>query len=184
MVAPTLAALVAITVAGSGGERIARERLRSCRLLGAAAVVRLSVGLPPLSADSASAARVAVIAADALLTAFCLANWAARTCVFRMGLGLVLAGAALNAIPTVWAGAMPFSPSAAADARVSAAEIADPAVGHVALAGQPGAVAALSDVVPLPWLRSVASVGDIALLTGGAALAGALLPRRRTTRRP
>ena len=183
MLAPTLVALTVITVVAGQAGRIARPRLRSAHLLAAAALVRLSAALPPLAAGASSTGvRAAVIAADLLLGAFCLANWSARTSAFRVGLALVLAGAALNAFPTLWSGAMPFSPSAASAARVSAAEIADPVVGHVALTDQPAAVAALSDVLPFPGLRSVASLGDVVLLVGATAVAGALLPRRTSRR--
>jgi hypothetical protein len=137
----------------------------------------LVVGLPP-----SAAIRVATLAGDALLIGFCGANWPRRSDAFRVGLALLVSGAALNSVPTLWAGAMPYSAVAAATSGLSAAEIAAPPTGHVALVGEPGIIASLSDIIAVPSLHGVASPGDLVLIVGATTLVGCVLPRIRGRR--
>jgi hypothetical protein len=151
--------------------------VRAWWLLLVAGVLRLA--LPRLSPwPEAASVRVSVAAGALLAGAFCGANWRGRTAGSRAGLLLVAAGAAANAVPTLWSGAMPFSAGQALAAGLSTSEVAGPRFGHVALSGEPGPIAALSDVIAIPLAQSVASVGDLCLLVGSVALFSSVLPRR------
>jgi Family of unknown function (DUF5317) len=86
-----------------------------------------------------------------------------------IGLGALLGGAALNTIPILRYGAMPVS------ARALAAIGADPGrnvargqLGKHALMHNYGTVGWLGDILPIPYpvVRSVISIGDIAMAVG------------------
>jgi hypothetical protein len=96
------------------------------------------------------------------------------------GLRTLLGGAALNAIPIVWYGAMPVSTQALAAIGVSAdRNVAHGQLGKHLLMKNYGTVGWLGDILPIPYpvVRSVISLGDIAMAVGIASL---VLNRRGT----
>ncbi len=89
---------------------------------------------------------------------------------------MTLAGCLANALVTALNGGMPFSVEGAARAGIDAASVADPTPGHVPI-GPGTLLVPLADVVGVPGLGVVLSVGDL-LLWGGLAAAVALGARR------
>lgn len=87
----------------------------------------------------------------------------------RFALILLPIGAALNAIPMIVIGAMPYSASSAVAAGYSVADAYGPIPGYVRLDQTSLLWTPVADVVPIPILEKVISLGDIALL-GGAIL--------------
>lgn len=85
----------------------------------------------------------------------------------RVGLGLLALGAIMNLVPIVEYGSMPVSRSALAElgAPVSL-DVAEGQLGkHVAFDGE-GATWFLGDILPVAPLRSIISLGDIAMAVG------------------
>ncbi len=74
-------------------------------------------------------------------------------------------GTVANALPQLIYGAMPFLTSSALQAGFSEVDVR--AVGrHVPVTDQPSWIVALSDVVPIPGIMKVVSVGDVAIIAG------------------
>jgi hypothetical protein len=179
--APVLIATLLI-VCWLAPARVTRARVRALRWLVLAAALRLCVRATPEPLAGPSLARIVAAASIAIAVWFGRSNWRGRTSGARLGLVLIATGACANAVPTLWTGAMPFSPERAIDAGLSAADVADPGVGHVSIGSEPATVSALADVIALPHLQTVASVGDLLLVAGLVALLSCVFPRRR--RRP
>lgn len=90
----------------------------------------------------------------------------ARRLTGRYGLLLLPVGATLNAVPMVAIGAMPYSAPSAVAAGYSAADAYGPITGYVRLDQTSHMWLPVADVIPIPILEKVVSVGDIALLAG------------------
>lgn len=149
--------------------QLAGLRLRALWLLWLAAAgqllaLRLLTGVP---------AAVAVVAAFGAAAACLAVNLRDSRPVAVTG-SVVLAGAALNAVAMVLNGGMPYSPAAAA--RAGGTAVADTVKNAAA---QPGTrLLPLGDVIAVPPLHAVVSVGDLLITVGIAALIATSMRRR------
>lgn len=124
----------------------------------------------PDSLGDKAALRISVTVTLAIVVVFIALNWSIQCRMTRWGLGLVLAGTVCNAIPQWIYGAMPFSTQGARQSGYTDAELAEMAKSYVRnlpITDQPGWVVALSDIIPLPPLMKVLSIGDVLLMAGG-----------------
>lgn len=146
--------------------------------------------------------RVLVLAKVGGVVALVLSNWSGRARLVRLGLGLVLLGSLSNAVPVLVYGSMPYALSSARAAGMADRHVTTGRPGHLGVVDLATASWPLSDVVPVPALHTVLSVGDLVLLAGllliglgasrpaarrvGPAAADEGLPRRRPlpSRRP
>lgn len=175
---------VAVVVAGlrSGGWRaLLQLRLRHRWLVGGAAAVQFlrlsdpewaSVLLTPLRGA------LPVLAIWALVVAFVLANLPGLHRSGRAALSVFLAGMTMNFAAILANGGMPYSVPAARRAGLSPAQIDVEVLGHPHLTAE-SRLAPLADVLPVPPLHAVASVGDL-LIFGGLSWLLISLTKRRT----
>ena len=132
--------------------------------------------VPDLLGVGGAAAFVALACSYAALVTFALAN------LRIVGMPIVLAGLALNAAAILPNGGMPVRPGALVQAGIVAPEevtLVDVGVKRH-LERDDDVLVGLGDVIPVPPLREVLSVGDLVLSAGLAAIAFRLLrpPRR------
>jgi hypothetical protein len=144
---------------------LAGLRLRGVWLLWAAAALALAARR--LLPDPAAA--VAAVAAFAL-AATCLARNLRRSPAVAISGAAVLTGALLNAAAFLANGAMPYSPGAADAAGFTP----DPAATSVAASARTR-LAFLGDILPVPPLQAVVSLGDVVIACGVVALTAALM---------
>lgn len=85
-------------------------------------------------------------------------------------LALIPLGTASNSIPIAVLGAMPYSLSGARAAGYSSAELATDAPGYVRLGDVSQLWVPLADLIPIPVLMKVLSIGDLLLFAGLALL--------------
>ncbi len=129
-------------------------------------------------ADTAVVAALLVVSLAAVL-AFVIANW------FRAGMALVAAGFVLNAIVILGNGGMPVS--AHAIESLGGDLTSDDIAGKHQIADADTALSWLGDVIPVPGLRLIVSLGDVLLVAGMIPLAHDLMtppssPSRRQRR--
>lgn len=159
--------------------------LRGAWLLLLAAVLALLV-TDPLgwlpSAPDAVARGVTVLKA-VLFSIFVVVNWRPCGLLLRAGLVGCLAGLVANAIPSVAYGAMPYAVQSARRAGMTEAQVAAGSSGHVPVADISWPLRLLADVIPVPGLHLVASVGDLLLLAGLLLGTWGFLRARRGRRR-
>ncbi|WP_315094012.1 DUF5317 family protein [uncultured Cellulomonas sp.] len=180
LVAPVVA--LAVLAARRGGlAGLSRVRLRGTAWVLLAAAVQALRSSDPGWTDAASPWWPLVLACCAV--GFAWANGRVASTGVRVALGTFAAGVLANAVTTAVNGGMPFSVSGARLAGLSEAAIASPAPGHVPIADGTRLVA-LADVLPVPGLHVVLSVGDLLLWAGlvgllvAAAAATSRLPGR------
>lgn len=168
-VLPALVVGVALGLATGG--RLSNLSLQSLRWV---ALLVVGVLLQAVSGVGGSVAAPVLIASDAALVVFALAN------VRRPGMVLVAAGIALNLLPIAADGGMPVSPPAVvASGQASAARVARMHVSGKHHFRRPGdRFTELSDTIAIRPLRTVVSPGDIVLSVGMAAVIAGLLRRR------
>lgn len=174
LVAATMALGVAIGwLRGGRLARLEQVNLRAVPLLGLAAAAQVLVFLG--AADAALSARRGLLgAAHAGALGFL---WANRR---LPGAALIAVGTAANALVTVANGAMPVSARAL---RTMDAEIHRLPAGRHVLADSVGGGARLpwlADMIPLPVLETVVSVGDVLLAAGAGVLLSGLMTRPAT----
>ncbi|MBY8882987.1 DUF5317 family protein [Actinacidiphila acidipaludis] len=160
------------TLAGylSGGRlrRLPAVRLRRLWLLWVAAAVQVAqlstAGLPGAAGRHLRASLLGLAIALALF--WLVVNARGRTRPLQIGVELALAGAVLNAVPIAINGRMPYSPSAAAVAGLRA--------GFRTAKNVPAEhstrLLALGDIIPVPPLHAVVSIGDVLLAIAAALL--------------
>jgi len=168
MLLPAFVAAALILVQG-GSTRVVWIRIRAWWLIIPAAVLQWanSGGHYPTSVADGTATRVVTASCLVLAAALCWLNWTGRPRIIKAGLGLIFAGAVVNAIPILAYGGMPYSTSAALTSGFSKQQLADGANGHMPIEPDHAtALVAFSDIVPLPGLMKVVSLGDVALLVG------------------
>ena len=169
LVAPAIA--VAVLALRPGGlAALSRFRVRGMPwVLAGAAVQALRTADPAWASGFLHAAGGAATALvlGGCAVGFVLANLRDRPRGAALAAGVAGLGALLNAAATALNGGMPFSVRAAAAAGIDAASIADPTPGHVPI-DTGTRLAAIADVVPVPGLHLVFSLGDV-LLWGGLA---------------
>ncbi len=126
-------------------------------------------------ADTAVVAALLVVSLAAVL-AFVITNW------FRAGMALVAAGFVLNAVVILGNGGMPVS--AHAIQSLGGDLTGDDIAGKHQIADADTALPWLGDVIPVPGLRLIVSLGDILLVAGMIPLAHDLMtPPSPTSRR-
>lgn len=106
-------------------------------------------------------ADIAIVVAVLFLNRPAVAGRATAAVVALVGLGV-----ACNATAVVIAGAMPYSAAAARAAGLPADEIEGHLLGYVHADTVPAPAALLGDVLPLPPLMKVLSVGDLLMFIG------------------
>jgi hypothetical protein len=144
----------------------------------ALAATRTAVsGLP----HALAVTRVLVLAKVGGLVALVVSNWSGRARLVRLGLGLFLLGSLSNAVPVLVYGSMPYALSSARDAGMADGHVTAGRPGHLGVAELPTGLWPLSDVLPVPALHTVLSVGDLVLLAG--LLLGGLGASRSAARR-
>jgi hypothetical protein len=121
---------------------------------------------------------IPVVAMWLLGVAFVGVNLRAMPPRARIGAGILAAGFGINTLVIVFNGAMPFSATSARLAGFSAGAIQAPAYGHAPIDADT-AFAALADVIPVPGLGVVVSVGDLLMVSGFAWLLSQLALRPR-----
>ena len=130
------------------------------------AALALQAGMGPL--DAGTPARwLALVGSYALIGLWLAGNLGDRPTWFRVGIGCVAIGYGLNVAAIVPNGDMPVS--AAALRRAGGSERAlhqAPNLDKHVTSDDPGRWSWLGDVVPVPALRVVVSIGDLALLGG------------------
>lgn len=162
MLFPLITLGVAIAVSLARGGRFANAAEADLRWLMLLPVgVALQALLDGLAARGAIAGPTVVallLVSEALVLAFCVVNW------YRSGMALVGTGFLLNATVILANRGMPVS----ADALVRLG--ADPAtmqiVGKHRLLTDTTRLPALADVIPIPPLPMILSVGDLVLVAG------------------
>ncbi|MGH8884749.1 MAG: DUF5317 family protein [Egibacteraceae bacterium] len=169
--------LIALTVAAGvvvgclrGGRlsNLGEIRLQRPLLVGLAVASQLALAM---IGPSSAAKPLLLVAANGALLAF---TWVNR---LLPGTGLLLLGFALNAAVITANSGMPVSPSALQAIGEQPATLAQ---GRHRLLNAGGRLAVLGDVLPVPVLRSVYSVGDIAVAAGaGVLVANLMRPPRR-----
>lgn len=84
----------------------------------------------------------------------------------RWALSLIPLGAMSNAIPIAFLGAMPYSLSGAGIAGYTDADLATDAPGYIRLEDVSPLWTPLADLIPVPVLMKVLSIGDVFLFSG------------------
>jgi len=178
LVAPATAVLV-LAVRHDGPAALGRIHLRGKGWVFAAAAVQYLRG-SGVAGDAGLPDGVLLALLCACGLGFALANARGASRAARWSLGSAVLGLALNALATVVNGGMPFSVPGARAAGMSEAAIAAPPPGHVPMDGGTH-LAVLADVVPVPGLHIVFSLGDVLLWAG---LAGYLVAAATATHVP
>lgn len=94
---------------------------------------------------------------------FAIANWRGRSSAARLGLSLGIVGAVTNAIPQIIYGAMPYSLTSARLAGFSDSEMVAGGK-HLPASDIHPLILTISDVLPVPGVMKVFSIGDLLLL--------------------
>jgi len=147
-------------------------------VLGTAVAIRLQAD----GVDRAAVNRTLAVAVLASSIAFAWLNRAQSSRLVRVGTWLTAAGAACNALATLIYGYMPVLASSARwlGADLTAGDHPNPQ--YVAAHGAQVPALVLGDVLPVPVLDSVVSLGDLLLVPGctillASVLASVFLPR-------
>ena len=166
--------VVAVAVSMALGGRVSRigdHELRGGWLLGTGLVLQLGVDQAAgrgLIADAGAFGSTVLVVSQVLILAWILRNAE----ISPPGLALVGAGLVLNAIVMTANGAMPVDPQAMA--ALGLGDLQVPPGKHTLLT-EATRFAPLGDVIPLPPLRSIISVGDVVLAVGLVPLTHALM---------
>ncbi|MEU4366724.1 DUF5317 family protein [Micromonospora chersina] len=174
LLGPVLVGLAAGYLTGGRLQHLARQPLRGVWLLYAAAAGQLLGHVPPGSRLFSSAAQRWLTAlVFSMVGVALLLNLARLSRPARAGVAATLAGAALNAAAIVPNGHMPVAPAALGEIGAAPTDTTlDP---HHTVSGGTTRMAALGDVLPVPWLSLVISIGDIVVMVGVALLIAALM---------
>jgi hypothetical protein len=108
---------------------------------------------------------VPVVTMWLLGVAFVVVNLRAVPPRARIGAWVLAAGFSLNTLVMVVNGAMPFATASARWAGFSAEAIGAPAYGHAPIVADTE-LAAFADVIPVPGLGAVVSIGDLLMVVG------------------
>jgi uncharacterized protein DUF5317 len=172
MLLPVVAALLVLIARPNGARALLGLRLRALPLVWSAAALQF------LHLSGAGWAGpllqwrnglLAELATWAFGLAFILLNLRAVPSGARCALCVLTLGFTLNTLTTVLNGAMPFSAGAARAAGIPEPLIAAPAP-HYEQATEETALAVFADVIPVPLLQKVISIGDLLMFIGITAL--------------
>jgi len=168
MVLPVVAAVVVAGWRRGGLAALLALRLRHRWLVLAAVVVQFLRQSEPgwaLSVLRAAGGTLPVVLIWLLVTAFAALNLAALPPRGRPAVATFLAGMTMNTVAIAANGGMPFAVGSARWAGLSEQEIRAYVPGHPPLTTE-SRLAPLADVLPVPGVHAVASVGDL-LIFGG-----------------
>jgi hypothetical protein len=178
LVVSTLAIAVTLSYARGGRlRRVADVPLRLSWLLFAGVALQLAVDLAAgreLLADAGPGGYTLLLVSQLLVVGWVAANW------HLPGIFLVTAGLLLNAIVIGANGAMPVSPAAMDALGLGPLEVPP---GKHTLMTEATVLPWLADVIPVPPLRTIISVGDVVLALGLVPLTHALMTYRTTAER-
>jgi hypothetical protein len=174
LLGPVLVGLAAGYLTGGRLRQLARQPLRGVWLLYAAASGQLLGHVPPGSRLlSPAAQRWLTALVFSVVGVALLLNLARLSRPARAGIATIIAGAALNAATIVPNGHMPVAPVALGEIGAAPTDTTlDP---HHTVSTETTQMAALGDVLPVPWLNLVISIGDIVVMLGVLLLIAALM---------
>jgi hypothetical protein len=164
VLAPLLLAVPAGYLAGGRLRHLIHIPLRHAWLLW------LTAGLQFLQLRHVRPGFSLLIPVFGLVFAFLLVNLRGRDRALQLAVGAVLTGGALNAAAIAVNGRMPHTAEAL---RAAAALPADPGAAKHFVAGPETRLLWLGDVIPVPAIHGVISIGDIILLLGVAGVIAA-----------
>lgn len=162
LIVGTLAALAA-AARGRSPAALLTIRFEALWALYAGLVLQLGANIWAPSWLDGGAALAVLLGSNALVAYFVLGNRSLP------GLPLMATGLALNVVAIAVNGAMPVSPTAADIAGFDPDQLGRVGIEWEAL-GPHTVLPWLGDVIPLPWARSVISVGDVLIGFGVAVL--------------
>ena len=165
-------AIIASLLRGGRLRQIADADLRLAWLLFLGVAVQVGVDLAAgrgLLPDAGRAGWTLLLLSQLLVVAFLVANRRLP------GVWWVAAGLALNAIVMAANRAMPVDPAAIAALGLDGATVLP---GKHTLLTPDTHLPWLADIIPVPWLRSILSVGDLVLAIGLIPMAHALMTSR------
>lgn len=168
MALPVVVAVLVVCLRRGGFRAILALRLRQRWLIGLAAAVQfVRLTEPAWAAPILTPLRgaVPVVLIWALVAGFAVVNLRSLPRTARTPMGLFLTGMTLNSLAIAANGGMPFSTTAARWAGLTETQIETYVVGHPPLTGE-SRLAPLADVLPVPGLHAVASVGDLLIFAG------------------
>jgi hypothetical protein len=148
---------------------------RSLLFLGVALQVTVDVlAAREVLGDATAVGWVVLLASQVLVVAFLIANR------YLPGVFLVASGLLLNAVVMAANGAMPVDPAAIQALGIGEVEVP---LGKHTLMDESTRLPWLADILPLPPLRTIISVGDVVLAAGVIPLTHALMSYRTTAER-
>lgn len=162
-------AVLASWVRGGRLHRIGHAEIRAGWVLFVGVAIQLGVDVAAgrgLLPDAGVAGWSLLLSSQVLVVAFLLLNRRLP------GVWLVAAGLALNAAVMAANRAMPVDPAAIAAIGMEGAAV--PPGKHTLLTAQTH-LPWLADIIPVPWLRSILSVGDLVLAAGLLPMTHALM---------
>ncbi|MFC7530020.1 DUF5317 family protein [Actinoplanes sp. GCM10030250] len=168
MVLPIVVAVVVVGFRAGGIRALLTLRLRHRWLVGVAVAVQLLRQSDPgwaMTVLSAAGGIVPVILIWLLVVTFASLNFSMMASRARVAMAMFIVGMTLNTVVIAVNEGMPFSVGAARWAGLTEAEIDAYVPGHPPLTNV-SRLAPLADVVPVPGVHAVASVGDV-LIFGG-----------------
>lgn len=177
---PVIGIVLAVGVSLARGGRLdaradAHLRLLPILIAGLLAQTLLDALAARGRADTGVVAALLVVSLAAVL-AFVVTNW------FRAGMALIAAGFVLNAVVILGNGGMPVSADAIRTLGGDPAALA--IAGKHQVADADTALPWLGDVIPVPGLRLIVSLGDLVLVAGMVPLAHDLMtPASAASRR-
>lgn len=156
----TLGLAVAVSLARGGRFANAADAdLRWLMLLPiGVALQALLDGMAAQGSIGAATVVALLLVSEALVLAFCIVNW------YRSGMALVAGGFFLNATVILANRGMPVSPDALA--RLGADPTTMQVVGKHRLLTEATRLPVLADVIPIPPLPMILSIGDLVLVGG------------------
>ena len=162
MALPLVGVVVAVGLSLLRGGRLAQAARNEIHwlpvLIGGLLVQTLLDALAARGVVGAAGTVALLLVSEAAVLGFCLRNW------YRAGMVLVAAGFTMNVLVILANGGMPVAPDAIA------AMGGDPATATIAgkhhLMSAATALPWLADVIPVPPLDLIVSVGDVVLVVG------------------
>lgn len=188
MLLPVAAAVAAVGLRHGSLRGLLRVRLRAVWLIWSAAGVQFVRVTDPAAAGAVLHYRhgvVPVLVTWAFGAAFVLVNLRGRAGAVRAGLAALVLGCTLNTLVVAVNGRMPFSAGAARRVGFTEEAITQTSTRYAPVSPHT-MLPAFGDLIPVPPLQSVVSVGDLLMFAGIAvvlvALARTPAPREEVTR--
>jgi len=188
MLLPVAAAVAAVGLRHGSLRGLLEVRLRAVWLIWLAAGVQLARVADPAAAGAVLHYRhgvVPVLATWAFGAAFVLVNLRGRVGAARTGLVAVLLGFTLNTLVVAVNGRMPFSAGAARQVGFTEEAITRTTTRYAPVSRHT-MLTAFGDLIPVPPLQSVVSIGDLLMFAGIAVVLVALVrtpaPRQEVIR--